>query len=84
MLDNDLAILYQTETKFINRAVKRNPLRFPKEFMFQLTEEEWDNLKYQIGTSSEHGGRRILPFVFSEHGVTMLSAVLNTKWLFYN
>lgn len=79
MLDSDLAILYQTETKFINRAVKRNPLRFPAEFMFQLTEKEWTDLKYQIGTSSEHGGRRTLPFVFSEQGVTMLSAVLNTE-----
>lgn len=79
MLDSDLASLYQTETKFINRAVKRNPLRFPEEFMFQLTENEWAILKYQIGTSSDHGGRRTLPFVFSEHGVTMLSAVLNTE-----
>jgi ORF6N domain len=79
MLDSDLASLYQTETKFINRAVKRNPLRFPEEFMFQLTEKEWANLKYQIGTSSDHGGRRTLPFVFSEHGVSMLSAVLNTE-----
>jgi hypothetical protein len=52
MLDSDLASLYQTETKFINRAVKRNPLRFPEEFMFQLTEKEWDNLKCQIGTSN--------------------------------
>lgn len=79
MLDSDLATLYQTETKFINRAVKRNPLRFPEEFMFQLTENEWADLKYQIGTSSDHGGRRTLPFVFSEQGVTMLSAVLNTE-----
>lgn len=79
MLDSDLASLYQTETKFINRAVKRNPLRFPEEFMFQLTDKEWANLKYQIGTSSDHGGRRTLPFVFSEQGVTMLSAVLNTE-----
>lgn len=79
MLDSDLATLYQTETKFINRAVKRNPLRFPSAFMFQLTENEWANLKYQIGTSSDHGGRRTLPFVFSEQGVTMLSAVLNTE-----
>lgn len=79
MLDSDLAMLYQTETKFINRAVKRNPLRFPEEFMFQLTEKEWTNLKYQIGTSSDHGGRRTLPFIFSEQGVAMLSAVLNTE-----
>jgi hypothetical protein len=78
MLDSDLANLYQTETKFINRAVKRNPLRFPEAFMFQLSEKEWTDLKYQFGTSREHGGRRTLPFVFTEQGVSMLSAVLNT------
>lgn len=54
MLDSDLAKLYQTETKFINRAVKRNPLRFPEEFMFQLSEKEWTDLKYQFGTSRNH------------------------------
>jgi hypothetical protein len=79
MLDSDLAILYQTETKFINRAVKRNLLRFPEAFMFQLSESEWTNLKFQFGTSSEHGGRRSIPFVFTEQGVAMLSAVLNTE-----
>jgi hypothetical protein len=79
MLDSDLAILYQTETKFINRAVKRNLLRFPEAFMFQLSESEWTNLKFQIGTSSEHGGRRSIPFAFTEQGVAMLSAVLNTE-----
>lgn len=79
MLDSDLAVLYQTETKFINRAVKRNPQRFPEAFMFQLIEKEWTDLKYQFGTSSEHGGRRTLPFVFTEQGVAMLSAVLNTE-----
>jgi hypothetical protein len=79
MLDSDLASLYQTETKFINRAVKRNSMRFPEEFMFQLTEKEWTDLKYQFGTSREHGGRRTLPFVFTEQGVAMLSAVLNTE-----
>lgn len=78
MLDSDLANLYQTETKFINRAVKRNPLRFPEAFMFQLSEKEWADLKYQFGTSREHGGRRTQPFVFTEQGVSMLSAVLNT------
>jgi hypothetical protein len=79
MLDSDLAALYQTETKYINRAVNRNPGRFPDAFAFQLTKPEWDNLKFQIGTSSsEHGGRRTLPFVFTEQGVAMLSAVLNT------
>jgi hypothetical protein len=79
MLDSDLAILYQTETKFINRAVKRNLLRFPEAFMFQLSESEWTNLKFQFGTSSEHGGRRSIPFAFTEQGVAMLSAVLNTE-----
>jgi hypothetical protein len=64
MLDSDLAVLYQTETKFVNRAVKRNPLRFPNAFIFQLTEKEWTDLKYQSGTSSEHGERRTLPYVF--------------------
>lgn len=79
MLDSDLAELYATETKFINRAVKRNPNRFPEDFMFQLKEKEWESLKYQFGTSSRHGGRRTLPFVFTEQGVAMLSAVLNTE-----
>lgn len=79
MLDSDLAVLYQTETKFINRAVKRNLQRFPEAFMFQLIEKEWTDLKYQFGTSSEHGGRRTLPFVFTEQGVAMLSAVLNSE-----
>ena len=79
MFDSDLAILYQIETKFINRAVKRNPLRFPEAFMFQLSEKEWTDLKYQNGTSSDHGGRRTIPYVFSEQGVAMLSAVLNTE-----
>lgn len=79
MLDSDLAALYETETKFINRAVKRNPLRFPEAFMFQLSEKEWSNLKCQFGTSSEHGGRRSTPYVFTEQGVAMLSAVLNTE-----
>ncbi|MBI3143363.1 MAG: ORF6N domain-containing protein, partial [Bacteroidetes bacterium] len=79
MLDSDLAALYQTETKYINRAVKRNLSRFPDAFGFQLTETEWVNLKCQFGTSSEHGGRRTLPYVFTEQGVAMLSAVLNTE-----
>jgi phage regulator Rha-like protein len=79
MLDSDLAELYLSETKFINRAVKRNQARFPQTFVFHLSEKEWDNLKFQIGTSSLHGGRRTLPFVFTEQGVAMLSAVLNTE-----
>lgn len=79
MLDSDLAVIYQTETKFINRAMKRNPDRFPPEFVFQLKPEEWEMLRYQIGTSSEHGGRRTAPYVFTEQGVAMLSAVLQTQ-----
>lgn len=80
MLDSDLAELYNTETKFINRAVKRNASRFPTEFMFQLTEQEWQNLRFQSGTSSEgHGGRRYYPKAFTEQGIAMLSAVLHTE-----
>lgn len=79
MLDSDLAVLYQTETKFINRAVKRNPNRFPEGFVFELTNEEYQNLKFQSGTSSStHGGRRTNPIAFTEQGVAMLSAVLQT------
>tara|TARA_Y100000310_G_scaffold345036_1_gene461316 strand:- start:2217 stop:3068 length:852 start_codon:yes stop_codon:yes gene_type:complete len=80
MLDRDLAELYQVETKQLNRAVKRNISRFPKNFMFQLTKEEVEILKYQFGTSRlEHGGRRKLPFAFSEQGVAMLAGVLRSK-----
>ncbi|MDA3940573.1 MAG: ORF6N domain-containing protein [Spirochaetia bacterium] len=80
ILDSHLAELYRVETKTINRAVKRNINRFPDEFMFQLTDKEWTNLKYQSGTSSfEHGGRRTFPFVFTEQGVAMLSAVLKSE-----
>jgi len=87
MLDADLAEIYQVETKRLNEAVKRNKDRFPPEFMFQLTEKEYEclrsqfatsNLKSQIATSS-WGGRRKLPFAFTEHGVIMLSSVLNSK-----
>lgn len=77
MLDADLAILYSVETKQINRAVKRNLNRFPSTFMFRLTKEE--SLRCQIGTSNDgRGGRRYLPYVFTEHGVVMLSSVLNS------
>lgn len=83
MLDSDLAVLYETETKFINRAVKRNPLRFPNAFAFQLIVEEWDALRFQIGTlkNKESRGqhRKYLPWVFTEQGVIMLSSVLNTE-----
>ncbi len=78
MLDNDLAELYQVETKRLNEQVKRNTNRFPKDFMFQLTIEEWKNLKSQNATSS-WGGRRIPPFAFTEQGVAMLSSVLNSE-----
>jgi len=80
MLDSDLARLYEIETKALNRAVKRNHDRFPEFFMFQLTKEEFDSLRCQFVTSNERkGGRRYLPFVFTEHGVLMLSSVLNSK-----
>ena len=80
MLDRDLALLYGVETKTLNRAVKRNLQRFPLDFMFQLTEDEAEILRYQIGTSRlRHGGRRYLPYVFTEQGVAMLSSVLNSE-----
>ena len=78
MLDNDLAKLYGVETRRLNEQVKRNMDRFPLDFMFQLTREEFINLKSQTATSS-WGGRRTLPFAFSEHGVLMLSSVLNSE-----
>ncbi len=78
MLDKDLAVLYEVETKILNKAVRRNIERFPTDFMFQLTKDEFDNLKFQIGTSS-WGGTRKLPLVFTENGVAMLSSVLNSK-----
>ena len=77
MLDSDLAELYGVETKRLNEQVKRNIDRFPEDFMFQLTETEFENLKSQIATSS-WGGRRTLPYAFTEHGVLMLSSVLNS------
>ena len=80
MLDAVLAELYQVETKNLNKAVQRNVDRFPEDFMFQLTKEEFENLRFQIGTSSSgYGGRRYLPYAFTEHGVTMLSSVLSSK-----
>lgn len=81
MLDSDLAMLYQVETGNLNKAMKRNQKRFPKEFCFQLTKEEYENLIFQIGISSlnEHGGRRKLPYVFTEQGIAMLSAVLRSE-----
>jgi phage regulator Rha-like protein len=79
MLDGDLAELYQVPTKRLNEAVKRNIARFPEDFMFQLTSEETESLRSQIATSNEgRGGRRSLPYAFTEHGVAMLSSVLNS------
>ncbi len=94
MLDSDLAYFYDTETKYINRAVKRNFGRFPESFVFQLTVEEWNDLRFQIGTTTpeevlrfQNGtlktGRgqhkKYFPFVFTEQGVAMLSAVLHSE-----
>ena len=80
MIDNDLAELYGVKTKRFNEQVKRNLERFPSDFMFQITQNEYDDMRSQIATSSsDHGGRRYLPYVFTEHGVAMLSAVLNSE-----
>ena len=80
MLDSDLATLYGVELKIMNQAVKRNIKRFPEDFMFQLSSDEWDNLRSQIVTSSyNHGGRRYNPYVFTEQGVAMLATVLNSQ-----
>jgi len=90
MLDKDLADLYEIETKSLNLAVKRNIKRFPEDFMFQLSKEEWDGLRFQIETlkpknslrlqneTSKRGGTRYLPYAFTEQGVAMLSGVLNS------
>ena len=78
MLDFDLAELYGVETKQLKRQVKRNPERFPKDFMFELTKKEFENLRSQIGTSS-WGGARYLPMAFTEQGVAMISSVLNSS-----
>ena len=81
MLDSDLASLYQVTTKRLNEQVSRNKNRFPAEFMFRLTKEEYENLRSQIATSSEdhaHGGRRYMPYAFTEQGIAMLSAVLKS------
>lgn len=78
MLDADLARLYGVETKVMNRAVKRHRARFPEDFMFQLTPAEAASLRCQSGTSKMRGGRRYLPYVFTEQGVAMLSGVLTS------
>lgn len=78
MLDEDLSLLYGVSTKRLNEQVKRNAERFPADFMFQLIPDEFNNLKSQNATSS-WGGRRKLPFAFTEHGIVMLSGVLNSS-----
>lgn len=78
LLAADLADLYKVETKRLNEQVRRNPDRFPEDFMFQLTREEAENLKSHFATSS-WGGRRTLPYAFTEHGVLMLSSVLSSE-----
>lgn len=81
MLDADLAEMYQVTTFNFNKAVKRNIDRFPEDFMFQLTKEEAESLRFQIGMSKPQGrgGRRYLPYAFTEQGVAMLSSVLNSE-----
>jgi hypothetical protein len=87
MLDSDLAELYGVATKILNKAVTRNAIRFPDDFMFQLTAEEARALRFQSGTSNPEavrvsagrGGRRYLPYAFTEQGVAMLSGVLNSE-----
>ena len=80
MLDEDLARLYDVETRILTRAVRRNADRFPADFMFQLSEQEVVNLRSQIGiSSSSYGGRRYRPLVFTEQGIAMLSTVLRSK-----
>ena len=90
MLDRDLAILYEIETKSLNLSVKRNIKRFPTDFMFQLTKEEFESLRLQIETSENNplrlqietskgrGGTRYLPYAFTEQGVAMLSGIINS------
>ncbi len=92
MLDRDLAVLYEIETKRLSEAVKRNSKRFPLDFMFQLTVEEWDSIRFQIETidsgdslrsqiatsKTGRGGTRYLPYAFTEQGVAMLSGILNS------
>jgi phage regulator Rha-like protein len=77
MLDFDLAELYQTETKYLKRAVKQNIRKFPTDFMFEITKAEFESLRCSFSTS-KRGGTRYMPFAFTEHGVTMLASVLNS------
>jgi ORF6N domain len=79
ILDAHLAVLYGVSTGALNQAVKRNHERFPEDFMLQLSQAEFDNLKSQNVISSSHGGRRSLPYVFTEHGALMAANVLNSQ-----
>ena len=79
MLDFDLAALYGVETKVLKQGVKRNIRRFPIDFMFELTQEEFNSLRSQIVTSNKRGGTRYMPFAFTEQGVAMLSSILNSE-----
>jgi len=79
MIDRDLSELYEVETKVLNQAVKRNSERFPEEFMFQITDDEFNRLRSQFVTLHQRGGRRYLPYAFTEQGVAMLSAVLRSE-----
>src|ERR1035438_4421274 len=78
LLDSDLAKIYGVPTKAFNRAVKRNAQKFPDDFMFQLTPKEFESLRCQIGTSNKRGGRRFLPYAFTENGAIMAANVLNS------
>jgi len=78
MLDRDLATLYGVETKALKRAVNRNRVRFPSDFMFQLTAEEYESLRRQIGTLKRGQHAKYLPYVFTEHGAIMTATILNT------
>lgn len=78
MLDLDLSVLYEVETKYLKRAVKQNIKRFPADFMFELTREEFNSLRCRLSTSNQRGGNRYLPFAFTEQGIAMLSSVLHT------
>ncbi len=79
ILDQDLAMLYGVSTGNFNKAIQRNQKRFPEDFAFKLTKDEWGRLIFQIGTSKGRGGRRKLPMVFTEHGVTMAANLLKSE-----
>ncbi len=79
MLDTDLALLYGVETRYLNKAVKRNSLRFPEDFMFQLSTVEFKQLQKIWNANNKHGGQRKVPNAFTENGVAMLSSILNSE-----